>query len=60
MNDRQGVEDILDRFRHWLETELDEPLDPDMDAEGAAQSRTGRVSLVSSISSRSSRRCVTR
>ncbi len=41
MNDRQGVEDILDRFRHWLETELDEPLDPDMDAEGATPEQDG-------------------
>jgi molecular chaperone GrpE len=30
MNDRAGVEDILNRFRNWLETELDEH--PDLDA----------------------------
>jgi len=41
MNDRQGVADILDRFRHWLETELEEPLDLDTAALGATPEQDG-------------------
>ncbi|HKI19135.1 MAG TPA: nucleotide exchange factor GrpE [Isosphaeraceae bacterium] len=41
MNDRQGVEEILDRFRHWLETEFDEPLDSEMAAAGATEEQDG-------------------
>ncbi|MGO9470886.1 MAG: nucleotide exchange factor GrpE [Isosphaeraceae bacterium] len=41
MNDRQGVEEILDRFRQWLQTEFDEPLDPDMAADGAMAEQDG-------------------
>jgi molecular chaperone GrpE len=41
MKDRQGVEDILDRFRHWLETEHEEALDLDTPAQGATPEQEG-------------------
>jgi molecular chaperone GrpE len=41
MNDRLGVEDILDRFRHWLETELDEPQELGAAAVGAFPEQDG-------------------
>jgi len=41
MNDPAGVEDILNRFRNWLETELDEHPDLDAAALGATSEQAG-------------------
>jgi len=41
MNDRPDVEDILNRFRHWLETEHEEALGLDTTAQGSALEQDG-------------------
>jgi molecular chaperone GrpE len=41
MNDQQGVEEILGRFRDWLESELDESTDPGAAALGTAPEQDG-------------------